>query len=118
MNEDADPNVDVLDLITVKGSPKLRVEIRILLEKYRDAFATTLSTEQADVPHFELEVDKEKWESYSKRTTSRSEPRETGEILKQVEELFRMGIIEPSTASYYSQVILASKPDDTWEVLY
>ena len=24
------------------------------------------------------------------------------------------GIIEPSTASYYSQVILASKPDDTW----
>jgi hypothetical protein len=30
--------------------------------------------------------------------------------------LLDQGIIEPSTASYYySQVILASKPDDTWD---
>ena len=41
-------------------------------------------------------------------------PAKQEEILKQVTALLDQGIIEPSMASYYSQVILASKPDDTW----
>jgi hypothetical protein len=36
------------------------------------------------------------------------------EILKQVDELLRTKVIEHSTASYYSQIILASKPNDEW----
>jgi transposase InsO family protein len=115
MHEDADPLVDPLDLITVEGSPELRVKIRILLEKYRGVFATTLSTEPADIPPFELMVDKEKWESHKNRGPPRVQsPAKQAEILKQVTELLDAGIIEPSQASYYSQVILASKPDDTW----
>ena len=31
-------------------------------------------------------------------------------MLKQVTELLRLGIIEPSTAAYYSQVLLVAKP--------
>ncbi len=113
--EDIDPQVDILDLVTIEGSPVLRKKIRILLEKYRDVFATTLSTEPADIPPFELLVDKEKWESYSNRGPPRVQsPAKQAEILKQVTELLDQGIIEPSMASYYSQVILASKPDDTW----
>jgi transposase InsO family protein len=115
IGEDIDPQVDVLDSVTIEGSPVLRVKIRILLEKYRDVFATTLSTDPADIPPFELLVDKEKWESYSNRGPPRVQsPAKQAEILKQVTELLDQGIIEPSTASYYSQVILASKPDDTW----
>ncbi len=37
-----DPNIDVLDLITIEGTPSLRRKIRILLKHKRSAFATTL----------------------------------------------------------------------------
>jgi transposase InsO family protein len=115
MHEELDPQVDPLDLIAVEGSPGLRVKIRILLEKYRSVFATTLSEEPANIPPFELDVDKEKWESYKNRGPPRVQsPAKQAEILKQVTELLDRGIIEHSTAEYYSQVILASKPDDTW----
>ena len=115
MNEGDDPNTDVLDLVTTEGTAALRVHIRTLLEKYRSVFATTLSPEPALIPPFELEVDKEKWEQFSNRGPPRVQsPAKQAEILKQVDELLKNGIIEPSTASYYSQVILASKPDDTW----
>jgi hypothetical protein len=115
VGEDIDPQVDVLDLVTIEGSPVLRGKIRTLLEKYRSVFATTLSTESADIPPFELTVDKQKWESYSNRGPPRVQsPAKQAEILKQVTSLLDQGIIEPLTASYYSQVILASKPDDTW----
>jgi hypothetical protein len=60
MPENTDPEVDVLDSVTFEGSPELRVNIRILFEKYRSVFATTLSTEQADIPPFELNIDQEK----------------------------------------------------------
>jgi hypothetical protein len=75
-------------------------------------FATTLSTEPADKLPFELNVDQEKWETYSNRGPPRVQsPAKQEEILKQVTELLNAGIIEPSTASYYSQIILASKLD-------
>ncbi len=42
-----DPEVDVLSLITVEGSPDLQRLIRILLEKHKIVFATILSSELA-----------------------------------------------------------------------
>jgi hypothetical protein len=67
------------------------------------------------IPPFELHVDKERWEQFSNRGPPRVQsPAKQTEIQKQVDELLRTGVIEPSNASYYSQVILASKPDDTW----
>jgi hypothetical protein len=78
-----------------------------------------LSSEPADIPPFELNVDKEKWESYSNRGPPRVQsPAKQAEILEPVTELLNAGIIEPSTASYYSQVILASKPDDTLIIVH
>ena len=115
MPDGDDPDADVLDQVTIEGSVDLRGRIRVLLEKYRDVFATTLDPEPARIPAFELEVDIEKWEQFSNRGPPRVQsPAKQAEILKQVDELLRTGIIEPSTASYYSQVILASKPNDEW----
>jgi hypothetical protein len=95
--------------IQVESSPALRKRIRILLEKYRSLFATTLHSP------FELNVEKEKWEQFFNRGPPRVQsPAKQAEILKEVEELLRTKVIEPSIASYYSQVILASKPVDTW----
>jgi hypothetical protein len=110
-----DPNIDILDSIQIEGSPTLRVRIRTLLEKCRSVFATTLPSEPAIIPPFELSVDKERWEQFSNRGRPRVQsPVKQDEIRKQVDELLRTKIIEPSTASYYSQVILASKPNDEW----
>ena len=85
-----DPNIDVLNLIQVEGSPALRIGIRKLLEKYRDVFATTLPEESARIPPFELTVDKEKWEQHSNRGPPRVQsPAKQAEIQKQVDELLR-----------------------------
>jgi hypothetical protein len=56
-----DPSIDVLDLIQIEGSPALRKRIRTVLEKYRPVFATSLPSEPAKLPPFELIVDKERW---------------------------------------------------------
>ena len=115
MPDGDDPDADVLDQVTIEGSVDLRCRIRVLLEKYRDVFATTLAPEPARIPAFELEVDIEKWEQFSNRGPPRVQsPAKQAEILRQVDELIKTGIIEPSTASYYSQVIMASKPNDEW----
>ncbi len=110
-----DPNIDILNLIQVEGSPALRIGIRKLLEQYRSVFATTLPEESAKIPPFELTVDKVKWEQHSNRGPPRVQsPAKQAEIQKQVDELLRTKVIEHSNASYYSQVILASKPNDEW----
>ena len=62
-----DPDIDILDLIQIEGSPALRIRIRKLLEKYRSVFATTLPSEPARIPPFDLTVDKQKWENFSNR---------------------------------------------------
>jgi hypothetical protein len=78
-------------------------------------FATTLPSEPAIIPPFELSVDKERWEQFSNRGPPRVQsPATQAEILRQVDELLRTKVIEPSTASYYSQVNLVSKPNDEW----
>jgi hypothetical protein len=110
-----DPGIDILDSIQIEGSPALRVRIRILLEKFRSVFATSLPSEPAIILPFELSVDKERWKQFSNRGPPRVQsPAKQAEILKQVDELLKTKVIEHSTASYYSQVILASKPNDEW----
>ena len=108
-----DPDIDILDTIHIEGSPALRGRIRTLLEKFRSVFATHLPSEPALIPPFELNVEKERWEQPSNRGPPRVQsPAKQEEIRTQVDELLRTKVIEPSTASYYSQVILASKPND------
>jgi hypothetical protein len=115
INQGDDPSTDVLDQTLIEGTPELGSDIRKLLEEYRSVFATTLSTEPANIPPFELEVNLQQWETFSNRGPPRvKSPTKQAEMLREVDELLKTGIIEPSTASYYSQVILASKLDDSW----
>jgi hypothetical protein len=54
-------------------------------------------------------------EQHSNRGPPRVQsPAKQAEIQKQVDELLRPKVIEHSNASYYLQVILASKPNDEW----
>jgi transposase InsO family protein len=107
--------IDPTSLITIEGSPELRSKIKKLLSKYKGIFSNELSDEPARIPEFELVVDKTQWETYNNRGPPRVQsPAKEAEIFRQVDALLKRGIIEPSNSSHYSQVILASKPDDTW----
>jgi hypothetical protein len=106
---------DILDQITIEGDKDLRARICQLLERYRHVFSKTLSKEPATIPPFDLKVDTAKWN----RPTNRGPPRvqtplKQLEIFTQVDKLLKQGIIVESQATYYSQVMLASKPDNKW----
>ena len=54
-------------------------------------------------------MDIQKWETPRNRLPVRSQSRE-----KQINIMLELGIIEKSTASYYSQVMMTPKKDGTW----
>jgi len=106
---------DPTSLITIEGSPELQSKIKNLLLKYKHIFSNELSDEPARIPEFELVVDRDQWETHNNRGPPRVQsPEKEAEIFRQVDELLKKGIVEPSNSSHYSQVILASKPDKTW----
>ena len=103
---------DILDKITISGSPDQQRRIRALCEKYRHIFKDELDAHPAKLTPFELDVDKKKWESYKNRGHVRTQtPLKEKEIARQVEEMLKAGIIEKSHATFYSQVMLTPKPN-------
>jgi hypothetical protein len=71
--------------------------------------------EPARIPEFNLVVDNLQWESHSNCGSPQVQsPAKEAEIIRQVDEVLKKGIIESSNSSHYSQVILASKPDNKW----
>ena len=76
-------------------------------QEFRTVFGNTLTKNAATLKPFELNVDLAKWETPANRSVPRHMcPKKQFEIQRQVTELLAAGIIEHSTASYYSQVIL------------
>ena len=115
INSVTSTEAEVLDQITIEGDQDLRINLRLLLAKYKDIFNKTLSEEPARIPPFDLKVDKDKWNKPANRGPPRVQtPAKQTEIFKQIDELLKQGIIVESSATYYSQVILASKPDNQW----
>ena len=71
-----------------------------------------LSAEPAKIPPFNLKVDDALWSVPKNRTPPR--PQSTAnqfDIVKQITELEKAGIIERSQSTYYSQVLMVPKPD-------
>ena len=98
--------------ITIEGSPKLQEKIKELCYVYKEIFSDKLDSRPASLTPFELNVDKSKWEMFKNRCPVRPQSAvKQIEINKQVEEMLLSGIIEKSTATYYSQVLLTPKPN-------
>ena len=70
----------------------------------------------ADIPRFDLNVDIQKWEMPRNRLPARSQSREkqVEKTLKQINIMLELSIIEKSTASYYSQVMMTPKKGGKW----
>jgi transposase InsO family protein len=100
-----------LDLLTYGKDLELNREIRALCAEFPMIFSGTLPKEPARLEPFRIEVDRTKWAVNQSRLPPRTQtPVKNQEILKQVNELLELGIIEHSNASHYSQCILAPKP--------
>ena len=103
---------DPIVRITIEGSPELQKQIKELCYAYKHIFSDKLDSRPAMLTPFELHVDKAKWETYKNRCPVRPQSVvKQIEINKQVQEMLEAGIIEKSTATYYSQVLLTPKPN-------
>ena len=105
----------IIDLIHIEGSPTEIVRIRGICEKHIGLFKNELGPEPARIPPFDLPLDEKKWKLPKNRWASRivSTKRQVV-IRKLVTQMLEAGIIVKSNASYYSQVILAPKPDGSF----
>ena len=103
----SDSTVDVLSLIDIKGDNNLQENIRTLCTEFKDIFSNELPAEPAKIESLNLVMETEKWRVPSNRLLPR--PRSAlkqAESVKTLDMLKKGGIIEPSQASHYSQVLL------------
>ena len=102
----------------ISGTPELIKETKVLIQKYKEIFRTTVSTEPADVPPMEIKVDRQKWNSLkgnmgvSPRVQT---PIKNEEIKRQIDKMIEMNVIKVSDANRYSQVHLQQKPTPAGE---
>ena len=97
----SDSTVDVLSLINIKGDSNLRENIRTLCTEFKDIFSNELPAEPAKIKPFNLVVETEKWLPPRPQSALKQ-----AELVKTRDMLKKGGIIEPSQASHYSQVLL------------
>ena len=103
---------DPLQALHISGDEELQLLIRSLCEEFRDLFSNELPLTPASIPPFHLVVDDSQWHHNKNRGPPR--PQTTAnqaEIVRQIAILEKQGIIEKSSAVYYSQVLMVTKPD-------
>ena len=108
--------MSIINMIQIEGSPTEISEIRDICIKHKSLFKNILGPEPARIPAFQFrKVDHEKWNTYKNRCAPRvTSTAKQDEIRKQIEGMLATGIIRPSAATHYSQVILAPKPDGSY----
>lgn len=110
------PSDELLDLITIEGSPALQTRLKALCREFRDIFSTTVRADPAKVPEMSFKIDLDKWQHKRNRLPPRVQsPEKQREILKQIKLLLELDIIEVSTASEWSQVHMVPKPNSPGE---
>jgi hypothetical protein len=100
----------------IYGSNEFQNKIKILCKKYITIFSTKLNETPADIPPFEIQLDnKEEWFTNKNRLPPRIQSTvKQAETLKQVTDMLKNKIIQPSEATAYSQVHLVPKPINKW----
>ena len=74
----------------------------------------TLPKESARLPPFPVKIDKEKWDVATNRGFSQVQfAFKEVKISEATDDLSNTGIVEPSDAKHYRQVVLAPKPKTT-----
>ena len=110
--------VNDIDLIHIEGSIDLRRRLRQLCEKYRHIFSITLRSTSSKVKPMELKVDISKWHVPRNRRPYRVQSRNKEEIIRKlINQLLDLGLIRPSKATAWSQVLIVPKPEpNSWRL--
>ena len=97
------------------GDEEMLRQTREILETHAGVFSRDLRQQAADITSMSIEVNKALWEKPENRRSPRiqSELKST-EIRRQVDNMLRAGVITPSKAAFYSQVLLVKKSDGSW----
>ncbi len=103
--------------LTIEGSESLKLQLRHLITRYEDIFSTGLKPTPAHIQPLRLEVDADKWH----RRINQGPPRpqshlKMNDLQKDLHDLTEMGVITPSQAAHYSQVLLVPKQDKSWRL--
>ena len=98
----------------IRGTISLKTRVNALLTSYSDVFSKTLSPIPADITPMELDIDVEKWKSLriNHGPPRIQTPSKEEEIVRQINEMLRLNIIEVSEAANYSHVHLTPNPND------
>ena len=107
----------LLSLISIHGSPDLKAGIRQVCTEYIDIFSESVRATPADIKPMHIPVDTTKWHVKGNAGPPRPQPpaREAA-IEEQVNEYKRLGAIKPCNTPYYSQLVMAPKPDGKWRM--
>jgi len=96
----------------IYGDLELREKLHALCHQNRDIFSKAVGPTPASLPPFQMEVDKTQWERSMNRTPLR--PQTAAKIMaaqKFIRQALADGVIVPSQAPYWSQVLLTPKKD-------
>ena len=91
----------------IRGTISLKTRVNALLTSYSDVFSKTLSPIPADITPMELDIDVEKWKSLriNHGPPRIQTPSKEEEIVRQINEMLRLNIIEVSEAEKLAQYI-------------
>ena len=112
---DSNGSEKFLDEITFVGMEDQIIAMKLLCLEFRDLFSNKIATLPAKLDPFRLDVREQEWEISANRTPVRPQSsRKEIEIKKALDEMLSLGIIESSSAVYYSHPVVVQKTADTY----
>jgi hypothetical protein len=116
-HEEEDNNIE-LDINKNLANEQVK-QLKDLLNKYKDRFKITVNEHPATVEPFTLNVDKKKWEIPKNRLPPRPQSKVKEVAIREfIDEGLKLDIIEPSSASYWSQIHLVTKPNGKYRTCF
>ena len=104
-------------MIQFEGTPALQDALRALCREFIDIFSTAVRPLPAKVQSMVIEIDRTKWELPSNRLPQRHHSAEKQTAIRtQVDALLKLGVIEESRATHWSQVHPVLKSPGKWRL--
>ena len=103
---------ELLAMIQFEGTPALQSALRALCREFIDIFDTAVRALPAKVDTMVIDIDRSKWELPQNRLPQRNHSTEKQLAIRtQVKALLKLGVIEESKATHWSQVHPVRKPN-------
>ena len=108
---------ELLVMIQFEGTPALQGALRSLCREFIDIFSTAVRSLPAKVKPILIEIDRTKWELPGNRLPQRHHSAEKQAAIRiQVDALLKLGVIEESRATHWSQIHPVLKSPGKWRM--